>query len=219
MSVQPFNALAMQKADAGTTLEVSRPILFNTFKHHAGALRVRIASVAAAGPGALGDLAARIAVLGSKLMDLYTGALSPHAISTLVMDILRSAGRLEKEAYHNWLASQDRYAVVTLPDESRWVLRLGEKQGRYVHVHPGRWSPLTLRVRANVLKTAIVVLAHVGIHGGDPMDRALINAVRLEYLGLSPLGQDPESEAGLGTVIGVLRQHDSNCRAHPLLPS
>jgi hypothetical protein len=208
MSEQPFTALAMQEADAGTPLEVPRPILFNTYKHHAGALRVRIASLAAAGPGALTVLAARIAVLGSKLMDLYTGSLSPHAICMHVIHDLHGAGRLDREAYHTWLAGQDGYAVVTLPDESRWVLRRGDEQDRYVHLHPGRWSPCTLRVRANVLKTAVVVLAHVSIFGGNPMDRALINAVRREHLGLSPLGREPESEAGLGTIIGVLRQDE-----------
>jgi hypothetical protein len=204
MSLPPFNALAMQEADAGTPLEVPRPILFNTYKHHAGALRVRIASVAAAGPGALAELAGRIAVFGTQLMDMYTGPLSPHEICAHVLDGLRAAGRLELDAYRAWLSGQDQYAVVTLPDESRWVLRLGDSQERYIHLHPGRWSPGTLRVRANVLKTAVLVLAHVRIFGGDPMDRTLINAVRRERLGLSPLGQDPDSEAGLGGVIAEL---------------
>jgi hypothetical protein len=201
----PFNARAMQEADIGTPLEVPSPILFNTYKHHAGALRARIASVAAAGPGALAELAGRIAVLGTKLMDLYTGVLSPRELSTHVLDELHSAGRLELDAYRAWLIGQDKYAVITLPDESRWVLRLGDEQDRYIHLHPGRWSPNSIRVRANVLKTAFVVLAHVGIFGGDPMDRGLVNAVRMEYLGISPLGQDPESDGGLGAVIEVLR--------------
>jgi len=35
MSV-PVNARALQEADAGTSLEVLPPVLFNTYKHHAG---------------------------------------------------------------------------------------------------------------------------------------------------------------------------------------
>jgi hypothetical protein len=196
----------MQEADYGTPLEVPRPVLFNTYKHHAGALRARIASLPSAGPGALADLAGRIAVIGSGLMDLYTGSLSPRSIAAHILGGLRSGGRLEWDAYRTWLDGQGGYAVVTLPDESRWVLRLGDEQDRYVHIHPGRWSPASLRVRANVLKSACLVLAHVRLFGGDPMDRALINAVRKEHLGLAPLGRDLESEAGLGAMIDVLRQ-------------
>jgi hypothetical protein len=85
------------------------------------------------------------------------------------------------------------------------VLRLGDERDRYVHVHPGRWSPATLRVRANVLKTAVMVLAYVGVRGGDPLDRALVNRVRGEYLGLAPVGKDPAGEQGIGRFIDVLR--------------
>ena len=44
-------------------------------------------------------------------------------------------------------------------------------------------------MRANVLKTAVVVRAYVGVHGGDPSDVALVNRVRRQYLGLSPVGR------------------------------
>jgi hypothetical protein len=219
MSLPPSSIRALQEADAGTPLEVLRPILFNTYKHHAGALRARIAAAAQTGPGALPEWAARVAVLGTKLMDLYTGPLSPRDLSAHVLEILRVANHLDHDVYLAWLAGQGNYAVVTLPDESRWVLRLADEPDRYIHLHPGRWSPHTLRVRANVLKTALVVLAHVRIFGGDPMDRGLINAVRSEHLGLSPLGQDPESDAGLGVVMEVLRRDNSNCRTPPPSPS
>jgi hypothetical protein len=204
MSV-PFNARALQETDAGTSLEVLSPVLFNTFKHHAGALRSRIDAMAAAGPAALGEFAGRVAVLGTKLMDLYTGSLLPRELSARILGGLRGAGRLELPSFRTWLAGQEGYAVVVLEDESRWVLRLGDETDRYVHLHPGRWSPGTVRVRANVLKTAFLVLVHARIFGGDPLDRGLINEVRQQHLGLSPLGQDPESELGLGMILEVLR--------------
>jgi hypothetical protein len=202
----PFNARALQEADAGTPLEVLPPVLFNTFKHHAGALRARIAAVAEAGPAALAEMGTRIAVLGTKLMDLYTGPLTPRDISCHIREQLREASRLELDAFRDWVAAQDDYAVVPLEDGSRWVLRLGDETSRYVHLHPGRRSPATIRVRANELKTAFLVVAHVSIFGGDPLDVDVINDVRQEHLRLSPLGQEPEGEAGLGAVIEVLRQ-------------
>jgi len=85
-----------------------------------------------------------------------------------------------------------------------WVLRAGAEEGRYVHVHPGRWAPATRRVRANVLKTAVMVLAYFGVHGGDVGDVALVNRVRRQYLGLAPV-RDLAGDHGLGQVIELLR--------------
>jgi hypothetical protein len=90
---------------------------------------------------------------------------------------------------------------VTVPqDGSRWVLRLGDETGRYVHVHPARRAPHTRRVRANVLKTAILVPADAAVHGGDPFDIARINQVRGQYLGLSPIIK-LEPDEGLGAML------------------
>jgi hypothetical protein len=191
---------------AGTALEVLHPVLFNTFKHHAGALRARIADTVARGTPALLDVSSRLAVVGTRLMDLYTGALSPRELSAWALGELRGVGRLGLDAYRSWLLQGEQYTMLTHPaDASRWVLRLGEETGRYVHLHPGRWSPATIRVRANALKTAFLVLCKTGIDGGDPMGRAVINEVRRDLLGLSPVGGDPEGELGLGAVIELLR--------------
>jgi hypothetical protein len=120
--------------------------------------------------------------------------------------VLNNDNRLDRKAYRDWWADEEEYAVVVLEDDSRWVLRLGDEQGRYIHLHPARWSPATVRVRANVLKTAFLVLAHVRIFGGDPRDRTVINSVRQKHLRLSPLGQDPEGELGLGSILEILRR-------------
>ena len=95
--------------------------------------------------------------------------------------------------------------MLTHPDGSRWVLRAATTRLRHVHLHPARWSPSSIRVKATVLKTAYAVLAYTRTHGGDPLDRATINGVRSAHLGLPPLGRDPEAEAGLGAVLGLLR--------------
>ncbi len=138
-------------------------------------------------------------------MDVYTGALPPRDLSTWARDEVGRMDLLDRERFRDWLLHAGEYAVFTHPaDGSRWVLRLGDEHGRFVHLHPGRWSPLTVRVRANVLKTAFLVLCRTGIHGGDPMNRAILNEVRA-HLGLSPLDADAEGEVGLGAVIEMLR--------------
>jgi hypothetical protein len=189
-----------------TAFDVPRPVLFNPWKHHAGAIRRRIAEAAGAGPAALVGLAPQLLVMGTELMDLYTGPLSAADIAAAVLAQLRDEGRLEAGAYRNWLEANRGYRVLTLPaDGSAWVLRFGEEGGRYVHLHPGRWTPHTRRVRANVLKTAVMALSFAGAHGSDPRDVALINRVRREYLGLAPVPALAD-EGGLGAVIEALRE-------------
>src|SRR5262245_22632255 len=98
-----MNARALQEADAGTPLEVLPPILLNTFKHHAAALRARVQAIAAGGDEALLEAASHAAVLGTKLMDVYTGTLSPREICERVLKRLEADGRLELSAYRAWI--------------------------------------------------------------------------------------------------------------------
>ena len=130
------------------------------------------------------------------------GPYAPAEVGRLVLARLEEDGRLAPDTYRAWVEAGGGYQMVKLPDESEWVLRQGE-EGRYVHLHPGRWVPQTRRVRANVLKTAVLALAWVGVHGGDPLDLAVLNRVRRQYLGLAPLGR-LLPEQGLGEVIALL---------------
>jgi hypothetical protein len=180
-------------------------VLLNTYKHHAGALRQRIGAAVAGGDAGLRDLAGRLVVIGAELMDLYHGRFTPAEIAAKVVAALEGDGRLALDAYRAWIDASGGYGVVALEDDSRWVLRLGDESDRYIHVHPGRWAPQTRRVRANVLKTAVMVLAYTGVHGGDPLGRLLVNHVRREYLGLAPVGRDLAGDEGAGGVIDLLR--------------
>jgi hypothetical protein len=190
-------------------LEALPPILFNTWKHHAGILRLRIRQAAAGGPAALDDLAENLVVMGTVLMDLYLGGLSPRAIGEAVLALLRRDNRLSLAAYQAWIAEAGGYRLVTLAEDgSQWVLRVADETDRYVHVHPGRWVPNTCRVKANVLKTAVMVLAYTAVHGGDPLDVALVNRVRRDYLELAPLGRDLTGDQGIGQTIHLLRGTD-----------
>ncbi len=181
------------------------PVLFNPWKHHGGFLRDRVREAARGGPDALAALARELVVVGTKLMDLYTGDLSPAEIAGHVAADLRTSGTLEEGAFRAWVEAGGGYRVVPLPDGSQWVLRHAAEPGRHVHVHPARWAPRTLRVRANVLKTAVVALAVAGAAGGNPLDVALLNDVRARYLGLSPVGRLREGDQGIGEVIDLLR--------------
>ena len=194
-----FSANSGQLCD----LEDARmPVLYNTWKHDAESLRRRIAACSA--DADLAPLASRLVVVGTDLMDLYTGSLRPAEIADKIVSLLQRDARLALDAYKPWLADAGGYRTVILgEDQSQWVLRLGDPAGRYVHVHPGRGTPHTRRVRANVLKTAVLVLAHVRVHGGDSLNVELINRVRQKYLSLSPI-RGVEGDQGLGTVLALL---------------
>jgi hypothetical protein len=181
------------------------PVLFNAWKHHARFLRSAVRAAAARGEAGLDELAASLVVVGTELMDLYTGRSTPAEIGAKVVDWLESRHRLHLPAYRAWLTGSGGYALATFEeDQSRWVLRLGEEPARYVHVHPARRTPQTQRVRANVMKTAALVLAHATIFGGDLQDRSRANAVRQQYLGLAPIGRDLSGDQGLGALLTLL---------------
>jgi hypothetical protein len=144
-------------------------------------------------------------VVGTKLMDLYHGPFSPREIGEKVLADLKRGRRDTPEAFRAWVEAAGGYRVTEFPeDTSRWVLRHAQED-QFVHVHPARYSPFTVRVRANVLTTAVMALAYAGVHGGDPLDRKVVNAVRRDHLGLAPVGRDPSGDEGIGSVIALLR--------------
>lgn len=184
--------------------EVPEPVLFNTWKHHAGTLRRHVHESAADGEPGLTRLAGHVAVLGNDLMDLYLGPLSPAEIAAEMLFYLEAENLLRLEAFRAWLERSGGYAKITVArDHSQWVLRMGAEESRYVHVHPARWAPATRRVRANVLKTAVLVSAYVTAFGGEPFDVKLVNQIRGQYLNLSPM-QKVDANQGLRPVIEVL---------------
>jgi hypothetical protein len=207
---------------ADLNAETPAPILINSWKHHAGFIRNRVAAVVRSGRDALNRsttnrkvvakrsgatgvglerghtfpfrvvsleiLSRQLHVIGHEQVDLYTGSVSLLDIGKEVTDALRASDRLPLDRYRDWLATNRGYQELVLrEDGSRWILRIGDEAGRYVHVHPARGCPRTRRVRANVLKTTIMVRAFCGVHGGDPGNVELINEVRQRYLGLAPV--------------------------------
>jgi hypothetical protein len=180
------------------------PVLLNTWKHHAGWIRWRVRQAVETGQEGVDSLPHEMAVIGTRLMDLYTGERTPLAIAIEVIDNLGAANRLEYQPLAAWLNVQGDYSLVELTDGSKWTVRLGPEQGRYLHLHPGRWVPHTLRVQANTLKSAVMAHAHAGLTGRDPGDLAVVNETRRRYLGLLPV-RELADDGGLGAIISVLR--------------
>lgn len=173
------------------TEPIPHPFLHNTWKHHAGWIRARIADAVAAGELGLAALPAEMAVIGTRLMDLYTGSLSPSELAQHVAGRLRDRGVMELDPFAAWLQGQGGYAMLDLPDGSKWTVRLGPANGRYIHLHPGRWSRHTIRVQANTLRSAVMARAHAGLTGRAPADLAVVNEARSRYLDFCPSAKSP----------------------------
>ncbi len=179
------------------------PALLNCWKHHAGWIRERIAEAARAGSEGVAALPAEMAVVGSRLMDLYTGSFSPAEVAEFVFADLKSRDLFAFEPLSQHLAGQGEYAMFELPDGSQWTIRLGPADGRYLHLHPGRWVPHTMRVQANTLRSAVMAHAHAQLVGGSASDLAVVNEARRLYLGMLPV-RELTGAGGLGAVIAAL---------------
>ena len=91
-------------------------------------------------------------------MDLYLGSLNPRQISNEIINKIKNFGLYTYIKYRKWLSEEGKqYKQIDLSDTSVWMLRFGNEKDRYIHIHPGRYSPNTMRVKAKTLKTAIAV--------------------------------------------------------------
>ena len=161
------------------------PFEFNTLKHHRDSIHAFLGEIS------LVSLQLALKRIGESQMDLYYGMLSVTAIENEIKDRLLEENHFSLDEYKRWIAGNNSYATVQLSDTSQWVLREGVDPQRYIHIHPARYSPHTVRANANTLKT--VIACGVWLREGiiHQPDRASINKVRVELLGLSPIGALP----------------------------
>ena len=150
-------------------------ILFNALKHH----KEYIKTVILDHKTDLGNLHKLLLTLGNSQMDLYVGILSVDQIKEEIIDIIRYLGLDEYELYCNWLEEGNGYQQLKLSDTSVWVFRLGNERNKFVHIHPARYSPHTIRVKANTLKTAIYLKVK-GIENLQDIEIDSLNLLRKE---------------------------------------
>ena len=164
---------------AGLPLMNTSNILFNGLKHHRGYIRRELEDMA------LEMLPEKLKVLGNSQMDIYYGPLDIPAILHEVINNVSDAGISDETSYLQWLKDNGGYVEITLSDSSRWILLHGTEPGQYIHLHPARYSPHSMRVKAAVLKTAMACM----IVQSDTTRPGLatLNHIRKDILGLSPV--------------------------------
>ncbi len=182
------------------------PVLFNRWKHHLNFIRREIESAAAGGTENLSRLRVGLLSIGDSITDLYTGRLSTIDISSFIINDLRTSGLLERDAYAGWInKAKNSYRMIGLPDSSIWTLRIGEEKNRYIHIHPGRYSPQSFRIRAGTLKSAVSTLVWTKINGSSPYETDTVNKARKHFLNVSPV-KSVSLNYGLGKLIKILEE-------------
>jgi hypothetical protein len=165
---------------------VPEPVLFNCWKHHYDFLLAEIQKQYAFLDKEL--LKKLIIKIGNSTTDLYTGSMEIPELVEFCVKRLKRLHRYRKDTYLTWLqGSPEEYQLMDFPDGSVWVLKIGTEEGRHIHIHPGRNVPHSIRVKAIILKTSWLVNLYALNGNRSPMDIDLINYVRNEILGLSPI--------------------------------
>lgn len=185
--------------NTGTSRMNADNLLFNALKHHRGFICRQMQEVT------LHALPERLKILGNSQMDIYYGPLEVAVICEEAISQLTAIGLTDEPDYLQWLKDSSGYAEITLSDGSRWILLHGIEPGRYVHLHPARYSPHSLRVKATVLKTALACM--VVLPEGTLPDLLTLNHIRTSLLELSPV-KDLEQCEHLWKVMGMLRGKD-----------
>jgi len=179
---------------------VQPPVLFHPLKHHLPWIQSFIEENVRRGEANLPLVATQLLTVGNSQMDVYTGQLGVAGIAGAVVQHLADQLLLAPALYRTWLSQSAGYRVVPLPDGSQWVLRWGEVKGQYVHLHPARYSPHSIRVKATILKTGILVRLWSQLRTAGEVQLPEINRLRREWLLLPPIKSLAEAE-GLRRVL------------------
>ncbi len=152
--------------------------LFHHFKHHLQSLR---AWVTAHADNVSDETIRTIKSLGSSQLDMYCGNLTVDEIIQQGAAFLQQQGIDNVAQFAEWVGNS--YKLFTLTDGSSFTMRYIENI-KPAHIHPSRHALGTVRIKANALKTAVL---YVIAYGNNPLDIAALNALRVQYLGLSPV--------------------------------
>lgn len=181
---------------------VPLPIHFNCWKHHAGFIKRQIKHIISGND--IEKLKSSLLKIGDSQMDLYLGRFSPLEIANQTITMLKAEKISSIEQFEHWLSEDaKKYQRIELKDNSIWVIRLGKNPQRFIHIHPGRYSPNTIRVKALTLKTAIFILSIKQLDTLGRIETQSVNDIRKRYLNEPPLKSFSKA-SGLGRMIQLL---------------
>jgi len=164
--------------------KIPLPLTFNPHKHHLGFIFQQLKIWQNKEWPEITD---EMKVIGNNLIDLYYGKLNVTEICNECLFYFETRKINSPEKFEGWLQPNE-YRKIELSDKSMWVIKKGTTKHRYIHIHPAKNSPLTTRVRAATLKTAIAIkIQQKKFSNSNDLNLQNVNQVRTEFLGLSPI--------------------------------
>jgi hypothetical protein len=159
--------------------DIPLPVRFNPFKHHRNYILKILES---ASPELIINLLDPVC---NNYIDIYCGTITPEAIGNAVIDLLKSNQVFQANDFARWVDSENGYRQIILDDRSEWVVRKSVEAERYIHLHPARNGPYTIRFKGSTLKTAY--LLKTGFTGlQEILSLENVNRARRQ-IGLSPV--------------------------------
>ncbi len=159
--------------------DIPIPIRFNPFKHHRNYI---LGVLQGSSPEVIIDL---LDPLCNNYIDIYTGLFTPAIIGRGVISFLKSKNAFKTEDFFRWVITKNGYRQIKLEDQSEWIIRKSSEYERYIHIHPARTGPLTVRFKGSTLKT-IYKLKTSSEGLIDKMTVENVNRIRMQ-IGLSPI--------------------------------
>jgi hypothetical protein len=159
--------------------EIPFPISFNPLKHHLGEIIQFIRESSDQ------ELHTMINSINHNNIDIYSGDYNVREICEAVLARIKEIGFLEREKYISWLGKKNGHQYISLNDESIWILLRGDDDKRYIHIHPAKFGPYSIRYKGTTLKTVYKLLSSFK-HSGFMPDLDTVNQARIG-IGLSPV--------------------------------
>lgn len=160
-------------------VDIPVPIRFNPLKHHRNFM---LSTLTSRSPEEIKGLLEPVC---NNYNDVYTGALSPTAIGKEIIRILTKEKVLRKDDFDRWLKINNGYRKLSLEDGSEWIVRLGNEDERYIHLHPSRDGKHTVRFKGSSLKT-VFLMKTMQKDSAETITLERVNQARL-LVGLSPI--------------------------------
>jgi len=175
-------------------------IVFNPIKHYLPYIKSFVkTSIQNFDPSLISN---ELKLIGESQMDLYTGNLNTKIIFSETIEFLRLQKIEDYHSFSNWIKNENNFFTYKLSDHSLWVLRSGIDEKKFIHIHPGRHSLNTIRVKSGVLKSAIATNIVSSVYNKE-ISVQLVNEARVDLCSLSPI-KALKQEEGILKMIDLI---------------
>lgn len=174
--------------------EIPLPIMFNPYKHH---FRFLLNEIEKWKQYEWSDVSEDLLSIGNNLIDFYLGSLSVNQLCAESINFFHSRKIISKNKFKKWIHATD-WKKIELSDQSKWLIKFGNNDERFIHIHPAKFSKHTIRVRATTLKTVIALMVNeISSDSLQKHNLLAVNTIRKERLGLSPIKSLHTPDSGI----------------------